>query len=54
MVYEGNVPPFQCKKSFDRSSSMGEVDGLSLTDVMFQRSHRDSIEVRPRFSILRT
>jgi hypothetical protein len=29
-VYKGNVPSFQCKMSLDLSTSMGELDGLSL------------------------
>jgi hypothetical protein len=29
-VYKGNLLYFQCKKSLDRSASMGEVDGPSL------------------------
>jgi hypothetical protein len=30
VVYKGNVPSFQCEMSLDRSTPMGEVDGLSL------------------------
>jgi hypothetical protein len=30
VVYYGNLPSFQCKKSLDWSVPMGEVDGLSL------------------------
>jgi hypothetical protein len=30
VVCEGNLPSFQCKKSFDWCTPMGEVDGLSL------------------------
>jgi hypothetical protein len=42
---KGICRPFSI--SLDRSTSMGEVDGLSLIiDLMFQHSHHDSIEVR--------
>jgi hypothetical protein len=53
--YKGNVLSFQCKKSLDRSASMGEVDGPYLTHIvfMYQRSHHDSFEVRPCCSFLR-
>jgi len=30
MIYEGYVPPFLCKMSLDQSTSMRELDGLSL------------------------
>jgi hypothetical protein len=54
IVYEGNLLSFQSKKSLDRSASMGEVDDLSLILIYLnvQRSHHDSIEVRPRCSFL--
>jgi hypothetical protein len=29
-AYKGNVPSFQCKMSLDRSTSMGEIEGLNL------------------------
>jgi hypothetical protein len=28
VVFKGNVPSFEFKLNFDRSSSMGEIDGL--------------------------
>jgi hypothetical protein len=33
VVCEGNVPFFQCKRSFDWRAPMGEIDGLSLLFV---------------------
>jgi len=30
VVYKGNWPSFQCKKSLGRFASMGELDGLIL------------------------
>jgi hypothetical protein len=30
VVYEENLLSFQCKKSFDWSTPMGEADGLNL------------------------
>jgi hypothetical protein len=34
LFYKGNVPSFQCKMSPDRSTSVREVDGLSLILVL--------------------
>jgi hypothetical protein len=35
LFYVGNVPSFQCKMSPDRSTSIGEVDGLILNLIDF-------------------
>jgi hypothetical protein len=56
MIYERNVSSIQCRMNLDRPSSVGEIDGSSLTfiDFMFQRSHNESLELRPRYIFLRT
>jgi hypothetical protein len=35
MIYKGDFPSFQCKMSLDRSSSMGEIDGLNVISIDF-------------------
>jgi hypothetical protein len=55
VVYIENLPSLHFKRRLHRSTSMGEVDDLSiiLIDLHIQCSH-DSTEVRPCSNFLRT
>jgi hypothetical protein len=55
VFYEGILPSFQCKKSYDWCTPMGEVAGprLLFINLMLQRSHHDSFVVRMRWDFLR-